>query len=102
MDGQKSKKKNYQKCFYQKIAFSHAPAGKISHKSDITIPFLDLHGDGVGKTELGAPVSTADGDQVDLSGDETTADSEGNLQPKIKILIKERDFDEKNVKNNEK
>ena len=27
--------------FYQKIAFSHAPAGKISHKSDINIPFLD-------------------------------------------------------------
>ena len=27
---------------YQNFAFSHAPAGKISHKSNITIPFLDL------------------------------------------------------------
>ena len=28
--------------FDQNFVFSHAPAGKISHKSDITIPFLDL------------------------------------------------------------
>ena len=27
--------------FHQNFAFSHAPAGKISHKSDINIPFLD-------------------------------------------------------------
>ena len=38
-----------------------------------------LHGDGVGKTELGAPVSTTDGDQVDLGRDESTTDGEGDF-----------------------
>ena len=28
--------------FDQNFAFSHVPAGKISHKSDITIPFWDM------------------------------------------------------------
>lgn len=40
---------------------------------------VDLHGDGVGKTETGAPVTTTDGDQVDLGGHETTSDGVGNF-----------------------
>ena len=39
----------------------------------------DLHRDGMGETETRAPVTTTDGDQVDLGGHETTGDGVGNF-----------------------
>jgi len=39
----------------------------------------DLHGHGVRKTELGAPVTTTDRDEVDLGSHQTTGDGVGNF-----------------------